>query len=163
MTSFALTDIRITVDENVTPGTADYARNKIGALLHLAHRPVLSARVRVTRHGDPAVPYPVVAQANINVNGRLVRAQAEGETSREAVDRLAARLRHRLERVARHWEARRGGMPSVEPHEWRHESEPAHRARWYPRPEAEREIVRHKSFRTACSIAPARPATGSRS
>ncbi|NKQ52446.1 HPF/RaiA family ribosome-associated protein [Amycolatopsis sp. K13G38] len=146
MTSFAPADIRMTVEGTVSRGTADYARDKIGALLHLAPGPVLSVRVRVTRHGDPAVPHPVVAQGNIDVNGRLVRAQAEGENSWEAVDRLEERLRHRLERVALHWEARRGGMPSVQPHEWRHESEPTRRPRWYPRPEDEREIVRHKSY-----------------
>ncbi|WP_020661535.1 ribosome hibernation promotion factor [Amycolatopsis benzoatilytica] len=146
MATFTPADIRIAVDERVLPGTSEYAQDKIGNLLRLAHRPVLSARVRVTRHGDPAVPRPVVAQANIDVNGRLVRAQAEGENAREAVDRLEERLRHRLERIAQHWEARRGGQPSAEPHEWRHESEPAHRPHWYPRLEGEREIVRHKSY-----------------
>ncbi|MFB9905415.1 ribosome hibernation promotion factor [Allokutzneria oryzae] len=146
MTSSTPAGIRITIDENVLPGTADYARDKIGALLHLAHRPVLFARVRVSRHGDPAVSRPVVAQANLDVNGRLVRAQAVGESSWEAVDRLEARLRHRLERVARHWEAHPGGRRSPEPHEWRHEFEPTHRHRWFPRPEGEREIMRHKSF-----------------
>lgn len=145
MSSFTSVDIRVTTDGHV-PGIADYARDKIGALLHLAHRPVLSARVRVTRHGDPAVPHPVVAQGNLDVNGRLVRAQAEGGSAREAIDRLEARLRHQLERVAPHWEARRGRMPSTEPHEWRHQSEPARRRRWYPRTPEEREIVRHKSF-----------------
>jgi hypothetical protein len=127
-------------------GTADYARDKVGALIHLAPGPVLSARVRLTRHGDPAFPNPVVSQANLDVNGRLVRAQAEGDTAQEAVDRLEARLRARLDRVAAGWESRRGGMPSTEPHEWRHESEPTRRHNWYPRPEDEREIVRTKSF-----------------
>ena len=139
-------DIRVTTDSHVPAGTADYARDKIAALLHLAHRPVLSARVRVSRHGDPAVRHPVVAQVNLDVNGQLVRAQADGETSREAIDRVEARARRRLERIARHWEAQRGGMPSPVPHEWRHRSERTHRPRWYPRAEDEREIIRHKTF-----------------
>ncbi|HVW40199.1 MAG TPA: HPF/RaiA family ribosome-associated protein, partial [Amycolatopsis sp.] len=139
-------EIRVTTDGQV-PGIADYAQHKIGAVLHLAHRPVLSARVRVTRHGNPAVARPVVAQANLDVNGRLVRAQVEAQSAREAIDRLEARLRHQLERISQHWEARRGRMPSPEPHEWRHESRPAHRdRRGYLRPAEEREIVRHKSF-----------------
>ncbi|TNC20467.1 ribosome hibernation promotion factor [Amycolatopsis alkalitolerans] len=153
MTSFAATDIRATTDGRLPPGTAAYAQEKIAATLHLAHRPVLSARVRVTRHGDPAVPNPVVAQVNLDVSGRLVRVQAEGDNAHEAIDLAQARLRRRLERIAQHWEARRGGMPSGEPHEWRHESEPAHRHRWYPRPAPEREIVRHKSFALArCTV-----------
>lgn len=149
MDSFTSVEIRVTTDGHV-PGIADYARDKIGALLHLAHRPVLSARVRVTRHGDPAASRPVVAQANLDLNGRLVRAQAESDSEREAIDRLEARLRHQLERAAQHWEARRGRMPSPDPTEWRHGSEPARRHRWYPRPAEEREIVRHKSFTLHC-------------
>ncbi|WP_199240274.1 MULTISPECIES: HPF/RaiA family ribosome-associated protein [Kribbella] len=138
--------IQVSTDGHVPPGTADYARAKIRAVLRLTHRPVLAARVRVTRHGDPVVQHPVVAQANLDFSGRLVRARAEGATAQEAIDRLEDRLRHRVERIAQHWEARRGGMPSTEPHEWRHESEHAHRHHWYPRPAQEREIVRHKSF-----------------
>jgi hypothetical protein len=95
---------------------------------------------------DPAVERPVVAQANLDVNGRLVRAQVEGFTAREAVDRLEARLRHRLERAAEHWEARRGKLPVVGPHEWRHDSESTHRPSYFPRPEDERQIIRRKSF-----------------
>ncbi|MFB9728586.1 HPF/RaiA family ribosome-associated protein [Haloechinothrix salitolerans] len=128
------------------PGADDYAREKIGALLHLAPTPVLFARVRLSKHPDPAVSQPVIAQANLDVNGRLVRAQVTGPTAREAIDRLEARLRHRLERIAEHWEARRGRMPSTEPHEWRHASEPNHRPSYFPRPEDEREIIRHKTF-----------------
>lgn len=126
------------------PGIEDYARDKIGGLLRFAHRPVLAARVRLTRHGDPAVERPVVAQANLDVSGRIVRAQAEAVTPREAVDRLEERLRRRLEKTAQHWQARRG--PSAESHERRHESEARGRRDYFPRPEEQREIVRHKSY-----------------
>ena len=79
----------------------------------LTHRPVLYARVKLTRHPDPAVKRPVVAQANLDVDGRLVRVQVEAVTAREAIDRLEARLRHRLERTAEHWEALRGKAASI--------------------------------------------------
>ena len=128
------------------PGAADYARAKIGALGRITHRPVLHARVKLTRHRDPAVERPVVAQANLDVDGRLVRAQVQGVTAREAVDRLEARLRHRLERVAEHWEARRGELPEAAPHEWRHESEATHRPSYFPRPADKRRVIRRKSF-----------------
>jgi ribosome-associated translation inhibitor RaiA len=128
------------------PGAGDYARDKIGRLGRYTHQPVLSARVRLTRLADPAVSRPVVAQGNLDINGRLVRAQVAGATAQEAIDRLEARLRRRLERVAEHWEARRGTMPSTVPHEWRHQSEPARRQDHFPRPEAERQIIRHKAF-----------------
>jgi hypothetical protein len=58
-------------------------------------------------------------------------------------------LEQRIDRLSEHWEARRGGMPVKEPHEWRHQSEPTHRPDYYPRPVEERQVVRHKSFSLA--------------
>jgi len=138
-------DVKVTTHGQL-PGAEDYARTKIGELGRLTHRPVLNAHVRLSEHGDPAVARRVIAQANLDVNGRFVRAQVEGVTAREAIDRLEARLRHRLERSAEHWEAKRGGIPRLGPHEWRHESEPTHRPNYFPRPEADRRIMRHKSY-----------------
>lgn len=141
----AVLDVQVTTHGQF-PDAEDYARAKIGELGRLAHEPVLHANVRLSEHGDPAVARRVIAQANLDVNGRLVRAQVEGVTAREAIDRLAARLRRGLERAAEHWEAKRGGVPRIAPHEWRHESEPAHRPSYFPRPESERRIMRHKSY-----------------
>jgi len=138
-------DVRVTTHGQL-PGAEDYARTKIGELGHLTHEPVLDAHVKLSEHGDPAVARRVLAQANLDVNGRLVRAQVEGSTAREAIDRLEARLRHRLERSAEHWEAKRGGLPRPAAHEWRHQSEPAHRPDYFPRPESDRHIMRHKSY-----------------
>jgi ribosome-associated translation inhibitor RaiA len=146
----AVLDVEVTTHGQV-PGAEDYARTKIGELGRLTHQPVLQAHVKLSEHADPAVARRVIAQANLNVNGRLVRAQVEGVTAQEAIDRLEARLRHRLERVAEHWEAKRGGMPRVGPHEWRHQSEPTHRPSYFPRPESERRIMRHKSFTVGTS------------
>ena len=135
------------------PGAADYARSKIGEIGERTRKPVLHARVRLTRHTDPAVRCPVVAQANLDVDGRMVRAQVEAATAREAIDRLDERLRRRLERTAEHWEARRGRLPDDDPHEWRHESTPTARPRHFPRPAEDRRIIRHKSFTMApCTV-----------
>ncbi|WP_156689307.1 HPF/RaiA family ribosome-associated protein [Mycobacterium sp. Marseille-P9652] len=141
----AVLDVRVTTHGQL-PGAEDYARTKIGELGHLTHQPVLDAHVRLSRHGDPAVARRVIAQANLDVNGRLVRAQVEGYTAREAIDLLEARLRRRLERTAQHWEGRRGAAPHVGEHEWARQSEPNHRPNYFPRPEDERRIMRHKSY-----------------
>ncbi len=129
-----------------------YARRKILALAQETDEPILYAQVRLTHSADPALPRPAVAQANMDVNGRPLRAHVAATTMHEAIDLLQARLRERLIRIAEHWEARRGGAPLKqphEPHEWRHGSEPTHRPQYYPRPPEEREIVRHKSFTLA--------------
>jgi ribosome-associated translation inhibitor RaiA len=145
------TDLPAAIHIDVTthgqvPGIDEYVQEKIGGLGRLAHQPVLYGRVRLNRHTDPAVARPVVAQANLDVNGRLVRAQVEGNTPHEAVDQLEARLRHRLERIAERREAKRGNASQADSHEWRHQSEPTHRPSYFPRPADQRRIIRRKSF-----------------
>ena len=54
-----------------------------GALV--ASEPVLFARVKLTMSADPAVERPAVAQVNIDLNERLIRAQAAGATMRETI------------------------------------------------------------------------------
>jgi len=126
-----------------------YARTRIQGVLRRVREPVLFARVKLTRLADPAVPRPAVAQANVDLNGRLVRAQVARRTMHEAVDELQNRLRGRLQRLAGDWEAIRGARPSKEDHEWRHSSPPSERPPYFPRPLEEREVIRHKSFSLA--------------
>jgi ribosome-associated translation inhibitor RaiA len=126
-----------------------FAVHRVGSLLRAASEPVLSARVKLTMSADPAVEHPAVAQVNIDLNGRLVRAQAAGRTMREAVEHASDRLRIRLDRAARNWEAVRGGRPVPRPGQWRHQSLPAPRLPYFPRPAGERAIVRHKSYTLA--------------
>jgi hypothetical protein len=83
---------------------------------------------------------------NVSLNGRIVRAQAARETLHEAIDELEDRLRERLQRTARDWQAIRGRRPVSEPHEWRHVSRPVERPRHFPLPAEQRQIVRHKAF-----------------
>lgn len=150
--SHQVPDVEVTTRGRL-PGAAAYARDKIGGVARLTRRPVLHARVRLSRHADPAVHRPVVAQANLDVDGRIVRAQVEAATAHEAIDLLEARLKRRLERSAEHWEARRGRMPVADEHEWRHQSEPTHRPPHHPRRAAERKIIRRKSYTlSACTV-----------
>lgn len=139
-------DVEVVVRGEVPDRVVDYARTKIISLAEQLAEPVLHARVRLAHQPDPSVARPVRAQANLDLDGRLVRAQVAGATGAEAVDLLVERLRHRVVRLKQHWQARRGARPVTEPHEWRHGSEPAHRPPYYPRPVEERQLIRHKSF-----------------
>lgn len=131
---------------SVSAADVDYARAKVQAAVRHAHEPVLSVRVRLTVVGDPAVSRPAIAQANVNLNGRTVRAQIARETLRVAVDEMHDRLRNRLQRAARDWQAIRGARPVSDAHEWRHASVPTERPRYFPLPPEQRRIVRHKTF-----------------
>ena len=130
----------------VPDGMRELAAAKTSSLFRFASEPVLSARVTLAVSADPAVPQPAVAQVTIDLNGRTVRAQAAGETMRAAIGYMAARLRVRLDRAARDWAARRGTLPVPEPGEWRHQSIPAHRPGWFPRPAATRTVIRRPSY-----------------
>ena len=67
----------------------DLAVQRVRSLLRLAPEPVLFARVKLTLAADPAVERPAIAQANVDLRGRLIRAQATGETMRDAIERMA--------------------------------------------------------------------------
>ena len=54
------------------------AMHQVSSLLRVASEPVLFARVKLTMAADPAVGWPAIAQATVDLNGRLVRAQAAG-------------------------------------------------------------------------------------
>ncbi len=102
----------------------DLAVLRVRAVLRLASEPVLFARVKLTLAADPAVERPAIAQANIDLNGRPVRAQAAGATMRDAIEIMSDKLRIQLERAARNWARLRGGQPARAevPGEWRHQS-----------------------------------------
>ena len=93
--------VQIETHGAVPEGMPELAITKVDSLLRLATEPVLFARVALTMAADPAVTLPAVARVNVDLNGRLVRAQAAGQTMREAVEHMASRLRARLERSAR--------------------------------------------------------------
>jgi ribosome-associated translation inhibitor RaiA len=140
------TAVRIETHGKVPEGTPELAAAKVGSLLRIAAEPVLSAHVTLTVAADPAVASPAVAQATVDMNGRIVRAQAAGQTMRAAIGQMEARLRVRLDRAARNWAALRGTIPASEPHEWRHQSIPPHRPAYFPRPSEEREVVLRASY-----------------
>ena len=130
----------------VPEGAVGFAVQQIKSLLRIASEPVLSARVELMMAADPAVERPATAEVNIDLNGRLVRGQAAGDTMRQATEHACDRLRIRLQRAARNWAAVRGSLPSREPGEWRHQSVPAPRLPYYPRPRGEREVIQRKSY-----------------
>lgn len=134
---------------NVPADGVSLAVQQVSSALRMASEPVLFARVKLTMSADPAVERPAMAQVNIDLNGRLIRAHAAGETMRVAIERSCDRLRIRLEHAARNWAALRGGQPMPGPGEWRHQSVPAPRLPYFPRPAQERTVVRHKSYSLA--------------
>jgi ribosome-associated translation inhibitor RaiA len=138
--------VQVHVAGPVLPADVAYARSKLTSVPHYSIRPVLSMRIKLTRLPDPALARPALAQVNVDVDGRFVRAQAARPTMHEAIDEVHDRVRDRLQRATHNWEAIRGAAPLNEPHEWRHDSVPSERPQFYPRPADERQVVRHKAL-----------------
>jgi ribosome-associated translation inhibitor RaiA len=149
-----LAAVDVVTKGEVDAGAIAYARARIGHLLDAIDEPVLLARVKLVMAGDPAVEQAARAQATLDVDGTLLRAQVAGHEMHEAVDLLHRRLRDRLEHARQHREAlRRHQPPPARPGEWRHGAESQERPDYFDRPADEREIVRHKSY-TASELAP---------
>jgi hypothetical protein len=142
-------DVDVEAGADIPAGALAEAKAKIAALGRYTEEPILHCRVRLSRSYDPAVARPVIAQGNLDVNGRVLRVQVAADNAHEAVALLETRLRRKLAGMARHWEARRGAMPEATPHEWRHGAEPTHRPEFYPRPEQDWKMVRHKTYEPA--------------
>jgi ribosome-associated translation inhibitor RaiA len=131
----------------VTKTERAYASRKIAQLLRIAPGPVLFAKADLVSETDPARERPAIVKAELDVNGRLVRAHVAAATMFAAVDLVEARLRHRLERLAETGAARRLRHRSDQ--SWHHGDPAAHRPHYHPRPPDEREVIRHKTFAVA--------------
>ncbi len=96
------------------------------------------------------------------MNGRPVRVQVTAATTRDAIDLLAVRLKARLDRLARHWEAVRGGLPACVRAIGDTVALPCRVAARHDAAE-QRKILRRKSYApTACCTGSESPATDSR-
>jgi len=101
MTDTEAVPVRTMTHGAVPEEAQEFAVAKVRSVLGHVTRPVLSVRVTLTMSADPAVAHPAAAQASIDVNGRIVRAEAAGRTMRDAVELMADRLRARLRRAVR--------------------------------------------------------------
>jgi ribosome-associated translation inhibitor RaiA len=146
MTSQPDVEVLVQARGEVSKAERAYAHDKVEHLLRRVKRPVLFARVDLNLHADPAREHGAFAKAELDLNGRVVRAHVAAATMFEAVDLLEARLRERLERVEHHQEAKHLRMRGNDEHQWRHGDPAASRSPYFPRPVEERELVRHKTF-----------------
>jgi ribosome-associated translation inhibitor RaiA len=118
-------------------------------LARLAPRPVLHVRGSLTHEEDPALERPAVAKATLDLGRHAVRAHAAAPTEHEAIDLLAARVRRKLRTLAERAAAERHEGTEPAAGEWRHRSTPRPRPSYYPRPAAERRVVRRKTYAAA--------------
>jgi hypothetical protein len=125
----------------------EYARDQISAVLEQAGDSMQFVRVKLTRLPDHYVALSSLAQVNLDVNGRRLRAQSARATMHEAIDEVYTRLLDRIEHAAADEEQPVPiGRPVAGRHEWRRVSGPTERPRFHWLPPDKRQIVRHKAF-----------------
>jgi ribosome-associated translation inhibitor RaiA len=99
MTTSQAVAVRTGSHGRVPEGAGELAVTKVRSVLGHVSKPVLSARVTLTMSANPAAASPAAAHVTVDVNGRVVRAEAAGQTMHEAIEHMADRLRTRLGRV----------------------------------------------------------------
>ncbi len=124
----------------------DRAREAVRGVVGMVGEPVLSARVKLTWEPDPARPRPAIAQAALDVNGDLVRAESASRSMAEAIDLLVVRLHDQLEHRARRREHLHRREATHPPGEWQHGDLPTSRPPYFDRPVEDRRLVAHKTF-----------------
>lgn len=92
MPTIELPEPILTVRGEFGDGLADLVTKKLAPVARHAHEPVLTIRVELDRHTDPAVARPVVVRAGVDVNGRQLHAAATARTARDALDLVIGRL-----------------------------------------------------------------------
>jgi len=139
-------NVRVTTRGHVPPGLAEDVQRQIGPLDRLVKAPILDAHVVLMQEENPRIERSARAEAEIDVNGHVIRGRVAEEDMRHAVDRLAEHLGRQLRsfverQVAVHRRARR--PPAGE---WRHGQWSPPRPGYFPRPAEDRQLVRRKSF-----------------
>jgi ribosome-associated translation inhibitor RaiA len=127
----------------------NYAIDKIGNLIESLDEPVLFASVRLDRSADRSLARGSMARVTVDLNGEPVRAHVSAAGMLEAIDLLESRLRERLRHLAEHRQAVRRRGPTSGAGSWRHGDPGTPRPSFFPRPVADRELVRHKTYTTA--------------
>jgi len=94
-------DIDVRSHPHFPASIRDYATGKVRSALHHTSRPVLYARVALDRSAHHAVPRPVRASVEVDLNGTVLVAKADARTATEAIDLMKDRLAARLARTAR--------------------------------------------------------------
>jgi ribosome-associated translation inhibitor RaiA len=137
---------------NVDVVAEECAMKRVGSVIELVGAPILFVRVRLSQ-AAPQRSRPALAQATLDLNGDLIRAQVAADTMTEAIDLLADRLRDQIQHRAERRRARRATGRIAQPGEWRRGDLRNSRSLFAERPVDERELVRRKTF----AIDPATP------
>ena len=152
-----MVEVDVTLRGDVSAEVLEYARERIGTVDRLIDDPITHARVVLSQESNPRIERGARAEAEIELNGPIIRASVADIEPMGAINQLA----QRLERQLRTWVdrrtdiARRGRERAAG--EWRDAQFSDARPRHFERPPEQREILRRKTF-AAVPLTPAEAA-----
>ena len=139
-------DVDITTRGTVSEEERRRASERLAHLDHWVPDPVLGARAVLIHEHNPRVERPARAEAEIDVNGRLVCGRVAAATMEQAIGDLADQLERQLQDFSERRARMRRRAPEPAAGEWRHGAWRASRPAYFPRPADERELIRRKTF-----------------
>lgn len=139
-------NIEVTARGEVSDRAREQAREKLGELEQFAKGPILGARAVLIQEPNPRIPMSARAEAEVDLQGRVIRARAAAPSMDAAVDDVAERLQRHLRRYLERLITRQREPAQPTPGEWSHRSWSPPRPPTFVRPVEEREIIRRKSF-----------------
>lgn len=123
----------VTTKGEVTEAAKEYVAAKVERLHQHAHGQVLLTKVKLTQAEGRDIEHNAIAEAALDIDGRLVRGQVAASRMEEAIDLLVDRMTRQLDQVASKARSQKRRARAARPP----------RATIAP---DEREIVAHKSF-----------------
>jgi ribosomal subunit interface protein len=139
-------NVEVTARGNVSRRARAEARRKLERLEGFSKGPILGARVVLIQEPNPRIALPARAEAEINLQGRLIRARAAAPSMEAAVDDVAERLQRQLRRYVDQLVTFEHAPATPPPGEWSHHAWTPPRPPAFVRPVEERELIRRKSF-----------------
>jgi ribosomal subunit interface protein len=139
-------NIEVTARGDVSERARAQAREKLGDLERFVKGPILGARVVLIQEPNPRISMPARAEAEVDLQGRFVRARAAAPSMEAAVDEVAERLQRHLHRYVERLITRQREPAELGAGEWSHRSWSPPQGPTFVRPAEEREIIRSKSF-----------------
>lgn len=139
-------DVEVTTRGRVSAEEVERASSVLGALDRYVPDPVLGARVMLRWEPNPRLERPARAEAELDVNGRLVCSRVAAAAMPQAIGELAEQLERQLKDFSDRRERMRLRVSRPDEGEWEHGELRAPRLPYFPRPVAERELIRRKTF-----------------
>jgi ribosome-associated translation inhibitor RaiA len=141
----AMIDVDVSASEEIPAAQIEAARQRLVALDRYTDDPVGGARLTIRRVGRKT-GRPVVVDAHIVVDGRVLAAHTTGRTPEEAAEAAAERLRRQLRRLAGAEVALRNDPRTIQAGLAALDLDVGHRPAARTRPPEEREIVHRRTY-----------------